>query len=433
MKNLKIYISISFFIISVLAKGQNPKVGKTNTGVTVFVNAQIFPVSSQTISNGTLVIENGFIKEISASNLSSKYSNAQIIDVKGKHIYPGIISPNNTLGLSEIEAVRTTLDYEEIGQINPNVRALIAYNTDSEVIPTVRSNGVLITQATPEGGNIPGRSSIMNLDGWNWEDAVLKSDDGVWMNWPSKLTRTLDLSTFTREEKKNEKYQNTIDELTDFFVKSKNYNNNTKTFENLKFAAMNGVLAGNDRLYIQITSNKEAIDAILFCKSFSIKNPVLVGEVSSDIAITLLKENNIPILIPSTHRMPQRNDSDVWEAYKLPAKLFEKGLLVGMYYNDSYWRTRNLPFVAGNAAAHGLSKPDALKMITLNNAKILGIEKMVGSLEVGKHATFVICKGDILDMMHSKVEKAYIKGNEIILDDKQKRLAEKYMEKYGID
>ncbi len=433
MKNLKIYISISFFIISVLAKGQNPKVGKTNTGVTVFVNAQIFPVSSQTISNGTLVIENGFIKEISASNLSSKYSNAQIIDVKGKHIYPGIISPNNTLGLSEIEAVRTTLDYEEIGQINPNVRALIAYNTDSEVIPTVRSNGVLITQATPEGGNIPGRSSIMNLDGWNWEDAVLKSDDGVWMNWPSKLTRTLDLSTFTREEKKNEKYQNTIDELTDFFVKSKNYNNNTKTFENLKFAAMNGVLAGNDRLYIQITSNKEAIDAILFCKSFSIKNPVLVGEVSSDIAITLLKENNIPILIPSTHRMPQRNDSDVWEAYKLPAKLFEKGLLVGMYYNDSYWRTRNLPFVAGNAAAHGLSKPDALKMITLNNAKILGIEKMVGSLEVGKHATFVISKGDILDMMHSKVEKAYIKGNEIILDDKQKRLAEKYMEKYGID
>ncbi len=433
MKNLKIYISISFFIISVLTKGQNPKVGKTNTGVTVFVNAQIFPVSSQPISNGTLVIENGFIKEISASNLSSKYSNAQIIDVKGKHIYPGIISPNNTLGLSEIEAVRTTLDYEEIGQINPNVRALIAYNTDSEVIPTVRSNGVLITQATPEGGNIPGRSSIMNLDGWNWEDAVLKSDDGVWMNWPSKLTRTLDLSTFTREEKKNEKYQNTIDELTDFFVKSKNYNNNTKTFENLKFAAMNGVLAGNDRLYIQITSNKEAIDAILFCKSFSIKNPVLVGEVSSDIAITLLKENNIPILIPSTHRMPQRNDSDVWEAYKLPAKLFEKGLLVGMYYNDSYWRTRNLPFVAGNAAAHGLSKPDALKMITLNNAKILGIEKMVGSLEVGKHATFIICKGDILDMMHSKVEKAYIKGNEIILDDKQKRLAEKYMEKYGID
>lgn len=433
MKNLKIYISISFFIISVLAKGQNPKVGKTNTGVTVFVNAQIFPVSSQPISNGTLVIENGFIKEISASNLSSKYSNAQIIDVKGKHIYPGIISPNNTLGLSEIEAVRTTLDYEEIGQINPNVRALIAYNTDSEVIPTVRSNGVLITQATPEGGNIPGRSSIMNLDGWNWEDAVLKSDDGVWMNWPSKLTRTLDLSTFTREEKKNEKYQNTIDELTEFFVKSKNYNNNTKTFENLKFAAMNGVLAGNDRLYIQITSNKEAIDAILFCKSFSIKNPVLVGEVSSDIAITLLKENNIPILIPSTHRMPQRNDSDVWEAYKLPAKLFEKGLLVGMYYNDSYWRTRNLPFVAGNAAAHGLSKADALKMITLNNAKILGIEKMVGSLEVGKHATFVISKGDILDMMHSKVEKAYIKGNEIILDDKQKRLAEKYMEKYGID
>ena len=145
-----------------------------------------------------------------------------------------------------------------------------------------------------------------------------------------------------------------------------------------------------------------------------------------------LKENNVPIIIPSTHRLPSKGDSDVWEAYKLPAKLVEKGILVGMHYNDSYWRTRNLPFVAGNAVAHGLTKAQALSMITINNAKILGIDKMVGTLEVGKHATFVISDGDILDMRTSKISQAFIKGAEVSLDDKQKRLAEKYNTKYGV-
>jgi imidazolonepropionase-like amidohydrolase len=430
MKN--IFLTISILFTALIANAQNPSVGKKSEGITVFTNAQLFPVSSPPIMNGSLVIENGKIKEIGSGNLSSKYPNAKIINVNNKHIYPGVISPNNSLGLNEIESVRTTHDFDEIGQFNPNVMALIAYNTDSEVIPTVRGNGVLITQATPEGGMIPGRSSIMHLDGWNWEDAALKADDGVWVNWPSKLTASFDPATFTREIKKNEKYQENINEIREFLLQAKAYNSNPKSFENLKFAAMNSSLFGTAKIYIQIGSDKEAIDAILFCKAENLKNVVIVGEVQSNSAIQLLKENNLPILIPGTHRLPQRSDSEVWEAYKLPAKLFKAGILVGMYYNQSYWRTRNLPFVAGNSAAHGLSKEDALKMITLNNAKILGVEDKVGSLEVGKNATFVISKGDLLDMMFSKVENAYINGSEIILDDKQKRLAEKYNNKYGI-
>lgn len=411
---------------------QNPAAGKSSVGVTVFSNAKIFIGNGKEISNGSLVIENGKIVAVAEADVSASYPSAKKVNFGGKHIYPGLISPVNSLGLTEIEAVRTTSDFQEIGQINSNVRALIAYNTDSEVIPTVRSNGVLITQATPEGGLISGRSSVMYLDGWNWEDALLKADDGVWLNWPSKMTSSFDFSTFTRESKKNENYQTTIDELTKFFTQAKLLASENNLYDNLKLSAMNGVLKGNDRLYIQIGNDKEALDAISFCLAQQIKFPVLIGAIYSETAINALKENNIPIIIPSTHRLPAKTDSDVWEAYKLPAKLFEKGILVGMHYNDSYWRTRNLPFVAGNAVGHGLTKSQALSMITINNAKILGIDKEVGTLEVGKHATFIVSEGDILDMRTAKVTNAYIKGAEVMLDDKQKRLAEKYNSKYGI-
>ncbi|MBK9509509.1 MAG: amidohydrolase family protein [Cytophagaceae bacterium] len=428
----KITIIISFLLLGTQLIAQNPKVGKMISGKTVFKNAHIFVGNGTEITQGSLVIENGKIAEVSNLDLSTKYAGSFVVDLKGKSIYPGIISPNNSLGLTEIASIRPTSDFQEIGEYNPNVRTLIAFNTDSEVIPTVRSNGVLITQATPEGGIISGRSSIMNLDGWNWEDAVLKADDGVWLNWPSKLTNSFNPATFTREVKKNENYQSKIKEIETFFLQSGTVSPENQ-YENLKLSAMAGILSGTSRLYLSVSSEKEAIDAISFAKAQKIKYPVLVGAIYSDIVIDLLKQNNIPVLIPSTHRLPESSDSDVWSAYKLPAKLISKGLLVGMYYNDSYWRTRNLPFVAGNAAGHGISKAQALSMITLNNAKILGIDDQVGTIEAGKLATFVVSSGDILDMRTSRIERAYISGKEVLLDDKQKRLAEKYMEKYGLE
>jgi imidazolonepropionase-like amidohydrolase len=428
----KIIIAIHLILISQCIMAQNPAAGKSVAGVTVFTNAKIFVGNGREINNGSLVIENGKITSVSEGDVSANYASAKKINVSGKHIYPGLISPVNSLGLTEIASVRTTSDFQEVGQLNSNVRALIAYNTDSEVIPTVRSNGVLITQATPEGGLISGRSSVMYLDGWNWEDALLKADDGVWLNWPSKMTTSFDFTTGTREAKKNENYQTTVEELNKFFAQAKLLAIENNEYDNLKLSAMNGVLKGNDRLYIQIENDKEALDAISFCIAQQIKFPVIVGAVYSETAINALKENNVPIIIPSTHRLPAKADSDVWEAYKLPAKLFGKGVLVGMHYNDSYWRTRNLPFVAGTAVGHGLTKAQALSMITINNAKILGIDKEVGTLEVGKHATFIVSEGDILDMRTAKVTQAFIKGAEVSLDDKQKRLAEKYNSKYGI-
>jgi imidazolonepropionase-like amidohydrolase len=430
---MKLIYSILFvvFVCNISTYAQNPSVSKKQEGVLIINNAKIFIGNGKEIQNGSIIVENGLIKSVGEAVNPKEYPNARIINSLGKSIYPGIISPNNALGLTEIEAVRTTSDFQEIGQFNPNIRTLIAYNTDSEVIPTVRGNGVLITQATPEGGIISGRSSIMNLDGWNYEDAALKKDDGLWLNWPSKIISSFDFSTFSREKKKNENYDNQINEINTYFNFAK-ADKGTKTSENLKYQAVSSILSSGARLYIRFDTDKEALDAISFIKKYEIKFPVLVGAVSSELVCNLIKENNISVLIPTTHRLPEMDDAEVWEAYKLPKKLMDKGILVGMFYNESYWRTRNLPFVAGNAAGHGLTKAQALQMITLNNAKILGIDNLVGSLEAGKRATFVVSEGDILDMKTSKVEMILINGAIVDLDDKQKRLAKKYQEKYNI-
>lgn len=411
---------------------QNPGVGKSSSSPVLFYNAHIFIGNGTEHLSGSILVENGLLKEVSPNDISSKYPNATKVDVKGKHIYPGIISPANTLGLAEIESSRPTLDYSELGDYNPNVRALVAYNTDSEVIPTVRGNGVLITQATPTGGIISGRSSVFYLDGWNWEDAVLKADDGVWLNWPRRIVFSFNFESMSRESKKNEAYQKSIDELKALFAQSEAQKAGGDKYDNLKLSALQGILTGDERLFIDFGTDKEAIEAINFCKEVGIKYPVLVGSVYSDLAIKTLKDNNVPIIVSPTHRLPSKVDSDVWEAYKLPAKLLKSGLTVGLHYNDSYWRTRNLPFVAGNTVAHGLTKAEALALITSSNAKILGIDKWVGTLEAGKHATFVVSEGDILDMRTAKVTDAYIRGAKVDLDDKQKRLANKYIEKYGL-
>jgi len=430
MKKLIIFL---FCLLTGTAFAQNPGAGKAAPGPVLFYNAHIFVGNGTEHASGSMLIEKGLIKEISASDLSAKYPNAQKVNVEGKHIYPGIISPANTLGLAEIESSRPTLDYNELGDYNPNVRALVAYNTDSEIIPTVRGNGVLITQATPTGGIISGRSSVFYLDGWNWEDAVLKADDGMWLHWPRRMTPSFNFQTMTRELQKNERYQKTIDELRELFAQSVAQKEGGNPYDNLKLSALNGVLTGEQRLFIEAGTDKEVIEAVNFCKEAGVKYPVVVGSVTSDLAIQTLKENNVPIIVSPTHRLPDRADSDVWEAYKLPAYLVKKGLTVGLHYNDSYWRTRNLPFVAGSTVAHGLTKAEALALITSSNAKILGIDKWVGTLETGKHATFIISEGDILDMRTAKVTRAFIRGAEVNLDDKQKRLAKKYFEKYGLE
>jgi imidazolonepropionase-like amidohydrolase len=424
---------LSLLSFSFLAYAQNPAPASPQSKAIALVGATIHVGDGKIIQNGTIVFDKGIITAVGEANTNFNKASTEVINVSGKSVYPGIIAPAALAGLVEISSVRSTADQSETGLFNPNIRSLIAHNTDSEVIPTIRGNGVLIGQTTPEGGIISGTSSVMEYDGWNWEDAALKKDDGIWLNYPTLIARQFSFEEMKAVVKKNEKYIEQKNDLHKFFADALAYAETTNpTAKNAKLEAMRGLFDGSKQLFIRTDNGKEIIESVRLAQQYKIKKIIVVGGEEADLAIDFLKENTIPVIVSTTHRLPNTVDEDVWNPYKLPAKLMKAGILTGMYYTESFWRTRNLPFAAGTSAAFGMEKEDALKMITSNNAKILGIDKQVGTLEVGKQATIAVSAGDILDMKTNKVEYAFIRGKKIDLDDKQKRLNKKYVDKYGI-
>ncbi len=424
------------FILSAMASlsafAQNPTPAKPQTKPIVLAGGTAHLGNGQVIQNAVIAFDKGILTAVGDASTAYDKTNAEVIDVTGKHVYPGLIAPVSTLGLQEIGAVRATIDYAETGSINPHVRSLMAYNTDSEVIPTVRAYGILLTQATPVGGTVPGCSSVMELDGWNWEDAALKKDDGLHLNWPGFFTFS-NPAEGPVVLKKNEAREEVFSELDRIFKDALAYSEQKNPLPtNLKLEAMRGLFDGSKRLYAHADYGKEIIEAVQFAKSHGVKQIVITGGNQAYTVADFLKENNIPVILSGVHSLPNRVDEDVDLPYKQPALLHKAGVLVSLSYEGEWWRARNIPFLAGTAAAYGVSKEEALQMITSNTAKILGIDQMVGTLEKGKHATLVISKGDLLDMRSNQVELAFIQGKKLTLDDRQKQLYRKYKEKYGL-
>jgi imidazolonepropionase-like amidohydrolase len=431
----KIFSKTFALLITAVAPvlAQNPAPALPQTRPMVLTGATIHVGNGQVIQNGVLAFDKGIITYIGAAGSNPAAANAETVDVKGKHIFPGIISLNTTVGLQEVASVRATLDFNEIGEINPHVRALVAYNTDSEVIPTLRGNGILVSQAVPQGGIISGSSSIFYSDGWNWEDAVLKKDDGIWLSWPPFLSSTFNYDDFSVSVKRNEKRQEAIDLIKATFAEAKGYMGITEpAITNLRLAAMKPLFAGTANLYIRADYAKDIIEAVKTAKEAGIKRIVIAGGDESYKVAAFLKENQVPVILNPTHRLPGRVDENVYMPYALPGLLHKAGVKVAITYADEWWRTRNLAFLAGTSSGFGDVTPEeALQFVTKNAAEIIGAEREVGTLEKGKHASFIVSEGDILDMRGNVVGMVFVKGGKVNLDDKQKRLYEKYKTKYG--
>ena len=398
----------------------------------IFAGATIHIGNGELIENGTIHIKNGIIVAIDnePSANATIDPTAIVINAKGKHIYPGLIAPYSRLGLEEVEAVRATLDYREVGELNPNVRALISYNTDSKLIPTVRSNGVLTAMTVPEGGIVTGSSSLMKLAGWNWEDAVYKADVGIHLNWPSMRIYSASWAPSAEDQKSNT--EKSYNELRNLFNQAKAYNEiNPPLVKNLKFAAMQDLFSGKKKLFIAADYSKDIIAAVNFSKEYGI-TPIIVGARDAHLVLNFLKENNIAIILENAHSLPSREDDDIDLPYKKAAILYSAGIKYCMAINGS-WQQRNLPFEAGTTAAYGVPREMALRSVSLSAAEILGVAANLGSLTKGKDATLLISTGDLLDMKSSIVERAWIQGTEIKLKNSQNELNEKYLKKYGID
>lgn len=415
----RLLTTIFILLITISANGQKP---------TLFIGATAHLGNGEVIQNAAISIKNGeFDLVADASRIRIDPSAFDTIyKIYGKHIYPSFIVPNTTLGITEIDQVRASHDFNETGGINPNVRSLIAYNTDSKLVKTIRTNGVLIAQVTPRGGLISGQSSIMYLNGENWEDAALKADDGIHINWPNSYYNT-GWWAEPGETEENKEYENKISELEKLFSKAKAYESSINIID-LKMESMKGLFDGTKNLYIHANSASDIRDAIDFSEKHLVRNIIIVGGEDALAIATILVEKNIPVILNRVHRLPKSQDSPVDEPFKQAKELQDAGVLFCLSYEGDMeaMGARNLSFTAGTTIAYGQEYEKAVQSITLNTAKILGIADIVGSIESGKKATFFISSGDALDMRTNNVEQAFINGIAIDLNNHQKELFEKY-------
>jgi hypothetical protein len=400
------------------------------------------------LENGYLHIGNGKIMETATvgieddkiifvrNTLAFTYDKSDwdtIIDLKGQHIYPGFFSTNTTLGLTEIDAVRATNDFREVGLLNPHIRAQTAFNVESTVISTVRTNGVLLAQPTPRGGRISGTSSIMQLDGWNWEDATILNDDGVHINWPSTNLR----GDFEDKsvDKRNEKYELQKQELYNFFDLAKAYlEKEVKTTEDIRLKAMSNCFTGTKRVYFHANDIQQLLDVIDFVKKYRLPYPVIVGGYDSYLITPQLRDARIPIMLLRLHSLPELDEDDVNLPYKLPYLLREGNVKFCLQNEGDMeaMNVRNLPFLAGTAMAYGLTEEEAIQSITLSPCEIVGIDENYGTITEGKIATLFVSKGSALDMRTNQVTVALVNGKFISLDNHQTELNKKYRKKYKL-
>lgn len=416
-----------------LAFGQaNVYPAAPQSGPVVVVGATIHTGTGKVFENGYISFENGKITGVGdASAAGFNKPGVKIIDGKGKHVYPGFISPVTNLGLSEIESVRATLDFQEVGDMNPHVRSLVAYNTDSKVTNTLRTNGILLAQVTPQGGTISGQSSIVELDGWNWEDAAYRTDDALHVNWPSSEIRSRrGPGPQPSAEQQREQHRKAVDELEQFFTQARAYAEGDRKTVNARFEGVRRIFTGQEKVFIYAETSKDIISGVSFFRRMGI-TPVLVGGRDAHLNTAFLKENQVSVIIHEPHSLPGRMDDDVYLPYKQAKILQDAGITFALSI-DGYWQQRNLPFMAGTAVAHGLTREQALAAITLNPARILGVDKTYGSLETGKDASFFISAGDALDMRTNEVEKAFIRGKDLNLDNIHKQLYKRYQLKYEL-
>ena len=424
------YLIVLFIACSFAVTAQVPVPAETQNTPIAIVHATAHLGNGKVIENALVTFDQGKITRVEPiGNTTPVLTGFTVIEATGQQLYPGLIAASSRVGIQGIKAIRQSDDYQELGELTPNVRALVAYDAESEVIPTLRFNGVLMAQSTPSGSFMAGSSSVMMLDAWNWEDAVYKADDGIHVYWPSKISAPRPWMGET-EPKENLKYQSDIRELRDYLRDVNAYSGQPV---NLKLAAGQGLIDSTKTLFIHVDEAQEIMNAVQICENAGVKRIVIVGGKDAWYVKDFLKENRIPVLLEGTHNLPSRIGEDVYMPYKLPFLLHKAGVNVGLFYSGWLYNARNLPFDAGTAAAYGLGKETALEMVSSNVAQILGIDKTCGTLEVGKDATMVLSEGDLLDMSTNNIIKAYIQGRDIDLEGRQQELYHRYRHKYGLE
>jgi len=404
-------------------------------GPIVFTNATIHTVSSGIVLGGTIWFNNGKVEAVLAKGEEPKLPPAGPepirIDLGGKHVFPGMISPHTQLGLIEIGAVPQTVDTDELGDLSPEALAATAVNPDSAAIPVARSNGVLVATVFPSRGLLPGRASIMQLDGWTNDDMAIRRDAGVVVTWPSDRARfgrrgptppRTDGDRLTKQRR----------QIDDAFAAAKAWSA-ARTADptvplDIRHAALIPAIRGEVPVFVLANTVEQIESAVRWGVGLKLR-VIIVGGHEARGCTELLKKHQVPVIIGGVHRLPRRDDASYDEAFTLPRDLAKAGVKFCISTGGEYSNERNLPYHAATAAAYGLSQQDAFAAITKDTAEILGVGDQLGTLAAGKDATLFIADGHPFELT-TKIEMAFIQGRQVDLRNKQTELAKKYRERY---
>ncbi len=394
------------------------------------VGATIHQPDGSTIDRGVLWFTGGKIAGIAkAIPPASELGDAVRVDATGLHAWPGLIAADTTLGLQELGSLGDTQDHYELGDLTPEVRASIAINPDSALLPVARRNGVLVAGVLPTGGGVPGRAAVIQLEGWTSEDMVLSPEAGLMIEWPRMASGRRSGGDKQDAEKRSRRARRAIERL---FDEAKAYGHRRSADPtqpvDLRLAAVEGVLDGKRPVFLRADALEQIESAVAFALAHDLR-AVIVGGRQADRCGELLVEHDIGVIVAGTHRLPSRRDEDVLAPFTLPKRLADAGVKFCIARAGMLGNERNLPYQAATAVAYGLSPEAAMRAITSSAAELLGVAERVGSIAVGKDATVIFTDGHPLEIT-THVRIAFIQGRRVDLRSKQTELAEKYRIKY---
>jgi imidazolonepropionase-like amidohydrolase len=432
MQSSRLFLACGFAALAASAAFAHPEIpGAPQEHPIALVGGVIHPVSGPAIDEGVLLFDQGRIVAIGKEVEIPE--NAQRVELEGKHVYPGLFDSLSDMGLVEINSVRATLDQQEVGTVNPNVRSWIAVNPDSELIPVARANGVLLTLTAPTGGLLSGMSAVMQLDGWTFEDMALRPGVAMHVVWPL-MAPVSDWSVESSAREQMRQRDEALERIRRTFADARAYQKARQADAekhpiDVRWEAMLPVLEG--KLPLVITANE--IQQIQAAVAFAAENKVrmiLAGGYDAPHCASLLNKHSVPVIVTEIYRLPRRRSEPYDTPYTVPERLRRAGVKFCISGAGRFGasQARNLPYHAATAAAFGLPKEDALRAVTLYPAEILGVADRVGSLEPGKDATLFITDGDPLETP-TQVEAAYVQGRPVDLNSRHTRLYRKYEEK----
>lgn len=426
------------------ARASDQVPGKPQAAPILLRGGDVYTVAGDVLRGGWVLMDKGKIAAVGAKDSAPDLpKDAQGIDVAGKRVYPGLIAVGTELGLVEIPSVRATRDAAEAGQVNPNVRAEVGVNPDSELIPVTRANGVLLNLTTPSGGLVAGTSALLQLDGWTWEDMTVRAPVGLHVTWPRMTTARPGRGDDEEEGAARPTPADAqIRALERAFDDARAYqtamgaaaggggtSDRRKPPADARLEAMLPVLDGKVPVMAWADELRQIQSAVAFAAKQKVRL-VIVGGYDAPRCAALLKEQGVAVVVGGTQRLPLRRDAAYDEPFTVPDRLRTAGVSYCITYGGRFGSNlRNLPYHAATAAAHGLPADEALKSITLYPAQILGVSDRVGSIEAGRDATLIVTDGDVLETP-TQVERAFVQGRAVDLSSRHTRLWRKYQEKY---